>query len=138
MGGDSLALSTSYRNYWESNIPQGFNLGYSLPMSNYIQPSNYSNFWNMGCGNSSAGTSKPESKKFDSYEEYAAHINEVRNAQREINVKRSEIKAAITEIDDGIQEIRSSQKEDGSAVVAPKRKEMGFWGKTLRFLSNAG
>ena len=138
MGGDSLALSTSYRNYWESNIPQGFNLGYSLPMSNYIQPSNYSNFWNMGCGNSSAGTSKPESKKFDSYEEYAAHINEVRNAQREVNVKRSEIKAAITEIDDGIQEIRSSQKEDGSAVVAPKRKEMGFWGKTLRFLSNAG
>lgn len=138
MGGDSLALSTSYRNYWESNIPQGFNLGYSLPMSNYIQPSNYSNFWNMGCGNSSAGTSKPESKKCDSYEEYAAHINEVRNAQREINVKRSEIKAAITEIDDGIQEIRSSQKEDGSAVVAPKRKEMGFWGKTLRFLSNAG
>lgn len=138
MGGDSLALSTSYRNYWESNIPQGFNLGYSLPMANYIQPSNYSNFWNMGCGNSSAGTSKPESKKFDSYEEYAAHINEVRNAQREINVKRSEIKAAITEIDDGIQEIRSSQKEDGSAVVAPKRKEMGFWGKTLRFLSNAG
>lgn len=138
MGGDSLALSTSYRNYWESNIPQGFNLGYSLPMSNYTQPSNYSNFWNMGCGNSSAGTSKPESKKCDSYEEYAAHINEVRNAQREINVKRSEIKAAITEIDDGIQEIRSSQKEDGSAVVAPKRKEMGFWGKTLRFLSNAG
>ncbi len=131
-------LTAAYRNLWEASIPQGYNFNLSAPVYNFTQPAISVNWGNVWGNTSSINSSSTKEQESVSYDDYNKKLYEIRNILKERNKQRAEIKSSIGEINTNISEIKDSRKKDGSAVMVKSRKDMNFWGKTARFLTNAG
>ena len=116
---------------WQPLVPQ---MDWSKVSSSNAWTNWGSGGWSWGSGTSSA----KKEKVFDNYEEYTKVKAEENKKILELNNQKKEIKTAIAELDKDIDQINESKKTDGSAVIAPKRKEMTWGARALRTLTNLG
>lgn len=88
----------------------------------------------------------------ESYEDYKKRIQAELEAdrtklktsfeERALSEKKVEeikpLQEEVDKIDKQVNDIKSGTQKDGSVVVRPKSKELGFWSKAGRWLGNAG
>ncbi len=118
-------------------LPQfDWNTGFNGGIFNFTTPS------------SPAGKSSAD----ESYEDYKKRIQAELEAdrtklktgseERALSEKKAEeikpLQEEVDKIDKQVNDIKSGTQKDGSVVVRPKSKELGFWGKAGRWLGNAG
>lgn len=138
-----------------TNINNWGGTPYQMPMLPLPQ-FDWSNNFSGGIFNFTLpSASAPAATKFtsnESYEDYKKRIEAELEAERVKFQKSSEERALSTQkaeeikplqeeaekIDKQITDIKTAQKKDGSAVVRPDSKKLGFWGKASRWLGNAG
>ena len=149
-----MGYGLGINNYWQS-MPYGFN--------NYNFGNSWggNNFWNTGISfpSSASSTDTASAAVSDSdvsYEAFKTRLKEeaarniAENQKKELQAKDlkelekekephiKQFEEQIKEYDKQLKQVNSSKQKDGSAIIAPKPHEQGFWGKAGRWLSNAG
>jgi len=113
------------------NTPYAFNWNSSFPAANIWSGTNFSQpLWS-----SSSSTSSSAEKKMTFDEMVAQEKLKIKRKELQKKFKLDEQKAIL---EDNKKQIEAGKNSDGSCSVTPKQKDLGFWGKTGRWLSNAG
>ena len=105
------------------------------------------NTWGLNSFSSpwSSSSSSSKTEKEETYKEYQERLKKERElAAEEIKIKyaKQELKREYVEelanVDKNMARIKAGKKADGSSTVTASSKDLGFWGKAGRWLSNAG
>ena len=101
--------------------------------------------WNAFSSPWASSSSSTKSKKEETYDEYMERLKKERElAKEELKIKseKQELKNAyvkeLENVDKTMARIKAGRKADGSSTVTAPNKDLGFWGKAGRWLSNAG
>ena len=100
------------------------------------------NYWGISPWQTSSSS---KTSKEETYKEYQERLKKERElAAEEIKIKgaKSELKETyvknLEDLDKSKAQIEAGKKADGSSTVTASSKDLGFWGKAGRWLSNAG
>ena len=101
--------------------------------------------WNTFSSPWASSSSSTKSKEYETYKEYIERLKKERElAEEELKIRDSkeEIKKVYDEqlkaIELQASKIENGKKNDGSSTVTVPNKDLGFWGKAGRWVSNAG